>query len=194
MIRYAQHYCHTSSFAARNARILDVSLDSLVLDADGTRHRIPLEPPMESWRDARERMVKMDREATVALSKSDITIKEYRSPKGFQAVVFVAGLLTFALLSRRQNCYPGSFIHDNLLRYVPAFATFTAKVRPWVLYPMLAIHIAEAVTMARSRLDKHTVPMLSRLWFTWTISTLIEGVGSFWRYLLFVIVLYMSIC
>lgn len=137
---------------------------------------------MESWRDARERLVKMDHEATAALPKSDITVKEYRPPKGFHAVVFVACLLTFTLYSRPQNCYPGSFVYDNVLKYVPAFARFSAKVRPWVLYPMLAVHIAEAVTMARTRLDKHTVPVLSRLWLTWTMSTFIEGVGSFHRY------------
>ena len=142
------------------------------------------DPPLGTWRQARDRLVQMDREATSGLQRSEITIKEYRSPAGFGLVVFGACFFTYVLLCRRGNFEEGSWIREYLLDYVPPFRDFAAKVRPIVFYPMVGIHLLEAYTMAKTRLSKHTVPLFSGLWWKWTLSTFVEGVGAFMRFVL----------
>lgn len=152
-----------------------------MLGCNGKRYSIPLDPPMTDWKEARERMVRMDREAVTGLGRSDITVKEYRPPKGFHAVVFFASLATFLTLFTRRNLVPGSLLYEYLLRHVPSFATFLYKIQPLVFYPMLAIHLSEAFYMGTTRLSKHSIPRLSRLWWTWLVSNFIEGYGAFQR-------------
>lgn len=181
-MRYAEYYSHVSPWNSKDAQVLDISLGELVLGCNGKRYGICLDPPMTDWREARERMVRMDREAVAGLGRSDITVREYPAPKGFHAVVFLACLATFLILSTRRNLLPGSLLYQYLLRYVPSFATFLYKIQPLVLYPMLAIHSFEAFYMETARLNKHSVPRLSRLWWTWLVSTFIEGYGAFQRF------------
>jgi len=182
IVRYLEHLLNVSSFAARNARIEDMTLNSVTVRSNSKRYVIPLEPPMDSWRDARERLVRMDKDAIQALGRSDITVKEYRRPRGFHAVVFVACALTFAAFCRMSNFLPGSYLYEVVLKHFPGFASFCAKIQPILFYTMFAVHAGEAITMAKTRLRKHSVPVASRLWWTWVLSTLIEGVGAFQRF------------
>ncbi len=124
----------------------------------------------------------MDNAAASALSRSTIAVREYRRPKGFHAVVFTVCFLTFATFCRRQNILPGSYLYEGVLKYVPSFANFMATVQPFVFYGMLVIHVTEVYFMHKRRLQKHTVVPLSRVWWLWTLSTFIEGVGAFQRY------------
>ncbi|KAF2143282.1 uncharacterized protein K452DRAFT_286109 [Aplosporella prunicola CBS 121167] len=178
--RYLEHYCNVSSFAARNARLVGMSLGSMSIQAAGHRYNIPLEPPMQSWREARERVIKMDQDAVTALRRSDITVKTYTRPRGFHAVVFTVCSLTYVLVSRRANALPGSYIHDYILKYVPALASFTAKVQPIILVLMIVIHVFESSIMAR-KLGKHNVPFGGGLWWCWITSCFIEGFGALQR-------------
>ena len=136
---------------------------------------------MTTWSEVRPRVVAMEAEATAALKRSNITVKEYKKPKGFLAVVFVSCAVTFVMFSKRSNFQPGSILYDNLLKYTPGFAGWCYKIQPMLLYPMLALHIGEAVYMAQNRMEKHSVPRFSKLWWKWVSSTFIEGVGSFMR-------------
>ena len=137
---------------------------------------------MDSWRDARERLVRMDKDAIQALGRSDITVKQYRRPRGFHAVVFVTCAVTFAAFCRKSNFFPGSYLYEVLLKYFPRFASFCAKIQPILFYTMVALHAGEAITMANTRLRKHSVPVACRLWWAWVLSTFIEGVCAFQRY------------
>ncbi len=136
---------------------------------------------MKSWSEARERMVAMDQVALRGLGRSDITVKKYKRPKGFLAVVFVAAGCTIVCFSRRSNFLPGSRLYDSVLRHVPSFARFCYDIQPFLLYPVLAIHVSEAVWMETTRLEKHNVPRFSKLWWKWVLSTFVEGVGAFIR-------------
>lgn len=157
-----------------------MDLDSLHIRCGGALYTIPLDPPLSSLKEARERVVQMDKEAIAELGRSEVTVKEYRSPKGFHAVVFGLCLFTYVVFSRRANVLPGSLIYDYLLNYVPGSSYF-AGIQPAVLWLTVGIHLAEAVVMAR-RLGRHSVPLLSRLWWTWVGSCFIEGYGSFQRW------------
>lgn len=183
LIRYLEHFCNLSSYAARNAKLVDVTFDSLtILSSDGSPHSISIKPSMNSWSEVRPRVVAMDAEAVAALGRSNITVKKYKRPKGFMAVVFVATACTFVLFSKRSNFQPGSFVYDSVMRHVPGFAKFCYKIQPMVIYPMVVLHSGEAIYMERSRLEKHTVPKFSKLWWKWLLSTFVEGVGAFVRF------------
>ncbi|KAK5141105.1 hypothetical protein BJ546DRAFT_1028680 [Cryomyces antarcticus] len=182
VIRYAEHFCGLSSYSARNAKIGDISLDSLTVVANGKTHSIAFNPPMTSYREARERVVAMDKDAVTALGRSDITVTEYRLPRGFHAVVFGAALMTMLSFFRAGNFVPGSYLYDYLLVYVPSFASFCYKIQPYVFYPMISIHLAEAVHMARGRLRRHSVVPGTSLWWAWVTSNFIEGIGAMQRF------------
>jgi hypothetical protein len=149
----------------------------MIVEASGETHIIPLSPPMKSFREARERLVQMDSDTIAGLKRSKITIKEYRAPRGIHAAIFGACLFAYALLARPNNYLPGSLLHS----YLPAFAEFVDRVRDWVLWPMIALHLGESYVM-RGRLEKHSVALFSRVWWLWVISSFIEGAGSFQRY------------
>ena len=124
----------------------------------------------------------MDAEAVKGLGRSNVTVKRYKGPRGLMTATMVVCALTFLAFARPGNFVPGALLYDALLRYVPGFAKFCWRVQPLVIYPMLALHVVEAVHMERSRLKKHTVRMFSRTWWMWVISTFVEGVGAFVRF------------
>lgn len=183
LARFLEHFAHVSTYSARKARLTDITLDNLtIISSDGSSYVIPLDPPLNYWPEARERMVAMDQEALRGLERSNIAVKEYRRPRGFLAVVFVASATTFGCFSQRSNFLPGSFLYDYILQHVPSFARFCYNIQPYVLYPMLAIHLSEAVWMERTRLRKFNVPRFSKLWWQWLLSNFTEGVGAFKRF------------
>jgi len=157
--------------------MVDISLDRMKINAGGQVHSIPFQPPMQSLRDARERVVQMDKEACKALDRSDITVKEYVPPSNMAIVGFIAFSLGFSLLYQEQNVATGSIIQQ----YAPPLASFIRRGKAWVLVPILVIHLVEAIYLARAKLAKHTVPFMSGLWWKWIVSCTIEGVGSLMR-------------
>ncbi|KAI4139211.1 MAG: hypothetical protein LQ341_004308 [Variospora aurantia] len=182
LVRYLEHYCHLSSFSARNAKLNNATLDSLSISTgQGKVHLVPIRPPMAAWSEVRTRLAELDAQAVQGLGRSNITVKKYTRPTGFMALVCVSVLLTYTVFFKPSNLQPGSIIYDVVLRHVAGFARFCYTIQPFVLYPTLAIHIAESIQMHRSRLRKHNVPTCSRLWWLWIGSTFMEGVGAFIR-------------
>jgi len=47
---------------------------------------------------------------------------------------------------------------------------------------MLVVHISETVYLARTRLQKHQVKTGSPVWWSWVISSFIEGFGAIQRF------------
>lgn len=183
LIRYLQHYAHLSAFSARNAHLTDLTFSSLtILSSPRTPHLIPIDPPMTSWSDARPRVVAMDAEATSALGQSSITVKRYKRPRGFWAVVWVAAFVTFLAFSRRANFRPGSVLFDGSLYRVPGFAGFCWRIQRLVIWPMVVLHAGEALYMARGRLERHAVRMFGVVWWLWVGSTFVEGYGASVRF------------
>lgn len=185
LIRYLEFFCRLSSSSARDAHLTDMSFDGLDVTANGgSSYRIPIKPSMASWADARPRVVAMDAEAVAGLNRSNITVKRYARPKGSIVVVLVMLLLANVFL-QRSNFQPGSFLHDVILVHAPELAQFGFKVQPLVFYPLVlthVVHLVECTHMIRGRLQKHTVPRFSKLWWKWALTAFIEGFGSFIRF------------
>lgn len=181
--RLLQHYARVPASSASPATLKAMSLSSLTITSrHNTPHPIRLSPPLQSYSEARTRLIEMDNEARDALGLSDITVTMYRPPTGFYLVVFFAAGLTMLTFSRRSNFLPRSLLYDGLLHYVPRFAGFCHMIQPLLLPVVLAIHFAEAARMATSRLRRHGVRRDGRLWWVWVASTFVEGYGAFMRF------------
>ena len=187
LIRYVRYYKGLSSFSARNALLKNITLGTLEISCSAfpikeSSHTIAIDPPLNSWAEARARLVEMDGYACKGLGCSNITVKKYVRPKGFMAVVFGACLWTYLTFSRRSHFLPGSLYYNYFFSFVPGFAKFCYTIQPLLITLMVALHSAEVIHLAITRLEKHTVPIFSQLWWKWILSDSIEGLGALKRF------------
>ena len=183
LIRYLEHFCHLSSFSARNARLVDISFEQMEVEtAPRSTHHISIKPPMTTWSEARPRVVAMDHEAVAALGVSSITIKRYQKPYGPTLNFLVAIILVLTAFSTRANFKQGSIMYNYLLFGAPSFAHFCWSIQPFLVPFIFTLHALEMAFVMRTRLTRHTVPVGSILWLTWLASNLIEGYGAVIRF------------
>ncbi|KAJ5183334.1 hypothetical protein N7492_000950 [Penicillium capsulatum] len=179
---YLQAFCAISAREARHARLEDLELSHLIVSANGTRYSIPIDPPMKDFNEARGRLVALRKDSLQRLGRSDITITEYRAPRGPQKVIFGLCVFLYITCFRRSNLLPGSFVYENMgYKLVPDFAHFVYNIQPWLFPGVIVCHILEATGLAIWRLKPHGVPALSGLWWAWIGSCLLEGFGTWAR-------------
>jgi len=160
----------------------DIDLNQMKFSCGGQTNTITFDPPMKSLREARERLVQMDKDTLQILGRSDIAVNRYIPPyvKLGHLFNFTQCLLVYLLLPRGANFRPGSLLYDNVLSIVPAFARFVLQVR-WIVLPlMLAIHSTETFYMA-NKVKRHGLSSADAVWWGWIGSSFIEGLTSFWR-------------
>jgi hypothetical protein len=159
----------------------DITRSEIAITSNGTGYVVPLEPPLDSLLDARQRLIDMNTYCIQKLDTPNIVVKEYWWPIGGQALVPVLVVLSMALFSPRSNFLPGS-IFWPILKDFPNFAAFCYKVQPLFIGLVCSIHVVEAAVFAIWKLKPHGVPMFSPLWCVWMISTSLEGFGAFVRF------------
>jgi hypothetical protein len=137
---------------------------------------VPISPPLTTLSDARPRLIEMDTAALAALHRRPVRIATYIPPRNFHAVIFLTCLSTFLLLARGSSSAPDSVLAAGM----PVFAAFVARVRLWVLVPMVVVHAVEAGVMVR-RLGGLEVRVGGGVWWLWVGSAFVEGWGSFVR-------------
>lgn len=146
----------------------DIDLNGMKISYAGKKAFIPFDPPMKSMRDARERLVQMDKDANEALGRDPISITTfipcYVHPG--HLFNFSACFLTYLFLSRSANVQPGSLVYDHVLYRFPGFVNFVTAIRLWVFSIMTAIHVTESVIMAK-KLRKHGLTPLDGFWWKW---------------------------
>lgn len=175
---FLQAYCGITSTQAKNSQLEEISTSNLIITAQGTRYSVPIEPAMKDYSEARGRMVAMHKESLKRLGRSEITLTEYRAPRGIEAVIFVLCLLFYVTCFQRSNLQPGSDLYEYLgLQRVPWFPRIVCILHPYVV----AIHIVETIALAVTQLKPLNVPALSGLWWKWVASCFVEGYGSFKR-------------
>ncbi|KAJ5629114.1 hypothetical protein N7528_002771 [Penicillium herquei] len=179
---YLQAFNNISAREARKAQIEDLTLSNLIIQANGTRYHVPIDPAMKDFTEARGRLVALHKESLQRLGRSDVTLTEYRGPQGFQIVIFGLCLFTYVSCFQRSNLLPGSFVYENLgYKFVPDFAHFVYNIQPFLFPAVVVIHIFESVLLAVLKLKPHGVPVLSGLWCKWMASCFVEGFGCFQR-------------
>jgi len=182
--RYLEAYSSKSVFQTRNAQMTDISLNEMKFLCNGQHHTIVFDPPMKSLREARERVVQLDKNALQVLDRSDIVIDRYVPPtvKLGHLLNFSQCLLCYLLLPHQWIWQPGSPLYDTLLYRIPAFARLNALVGWWVVFIiMIPIHTFEAGIMGRRLTKKHGLTPLDWVWWAWTASCFVEGITSMWR-------------
>ncbi|KGO38815.1 protein of unknown function DUF2470 [Penicillium expansum] len=167
LILFLQAYCGITSTQAKNAHLEELSTSNLIITAHGTRYSVPIEPAMKNYSEARGRMVAMHKESLKRLGRSEITLTEYRAPRGIQAVIFVLCALFYVTCFQRSNLQPGSDLYEYLeLQRVPWFPRLVCILQPYVV----GIHIIETVALVVTQLKPLNVPVLSGLWWKWVAS------------------------
>ena len=158
----------------------DIDLNGLTLSCQGKTYRVPLEPSMSSYREARERVVELDKECRKALGHSDVTVRQYVPPNStLYRVEFFIIVATFVSYSQRWWFAEGGPV-EKLLG--SAFAHFSWTIQPWLIAGMIALHGGEAVYFALYKLRTHSVNPRSSTWWLWTLSTFIEGQFAYRRF------------
>lgn len=167
-----------SSLTAYTGRITDLSLSEVTIEySRGRTHTVALDPPMKSYREARERLVDMDKTCRDALGISDIAVRRYVAPYGWTLGLFIQVIVTLVVFSRRSN------LETGLAHMLPeGFRSFCWQVQPLVFWGILVIHTIEVAMFARSRLAKHGVNPRSILYWQWLSDAFISGFGAFHRY------------
>lgn len=134
---------------------------------------------MKSFKEARERVVEMDKECLRALDRSDITVKEYVPPSGIYVLDFAIIAATFVGFSQRWWFAKGGAVEHAL---GPSFTQFCWYIQPLVLWGMLGIHVTELVYFIRNHLRKHSVNVGTSLWWKWVGTVFIEGQFAYMRF------------
>lgn len=178
---YLQVYNAVPANDAKSAHLEDITFNDLLITAAGTRYTVPIDPPMQSFADARSRVVAMHKECLEKKGLSDIMITGYRAPRGGHAVAFALCASVYILFSRRANFLPGSLVYDSLMHKVPTLAAYCHDFQPLAFFGFLGIHLMESGLLALTRLRKHRVPFMSGVWFAWVISTVVEGMTAWQR-------------
>jgi hypothetical protein len=150
-----------------------VDLTGMTFIAGSKAHWIPFEPPLKSYRDARERVVAMDKDCLTALGRSDVTINEYVQPSGVYAAGLAICAATFLGFSQRWW-----FAADQVVASVlgQSFAHFAWTIQPWLLAGLFLIHGGELAWFIPARLQKHSVNVKTKEFWLWAISEFIGGV------------------
>jgi hypothetical protein len=182
--RYLEAYNKISMFQTGSAKMTDISLTEMRFTCNGQHHTIAFDPPMKSFREARERTVQLDKDALKLLGRSDLHIDKYIPPTVniFHLVNFSTCLLCYLFLPFPSIWQRGSILYDTLLHHVPRYADFVAQVGWWIVVCiMIPIHTTEAGLMARRLRTKHGLTPFDGMWWAWTTSCFVEGITSKWR-------------
>lgn len=180
VIRYLQHYSKVSAFNAYDGRLSDIDLNGMTLSCQGKSHRVPFEPPMTSYREARERVVELDKECRRSLGHSDVTVRSYLPPTGlYYSIGFAIIAATFIGYSQRWW-----FAEEGPVeQYIgSSFAAFSWRIQPYLLAGMLVIHSGEMIYFASRKLTTHSVSVRTSTFWLWVFSSFIEGQLAFKRF------------
>lgn len=162
----------------------DISLNEMKFSCNGQQHTIAFDPPMKSLREARERVVQLDKDAVQILGRSDVSVDKYVPPHVNLGHLwnFTQCVLAYILLPIPSNWQPGSIIYDLFLYRFPSFANLIASVGWYVVVLiMIPIHLTESAIIARRLRTKHGLTPLDGVWWAWTASCFVEGVTAKWR-------------
>lgn len=182
---YLRHFSGLSSSAAADSpRMTDIDERSMTIaTASGGTHVIPFSPPMASWADRRTRLVDMSMEARQALGLSGGA--RFKRPAGADLISFFGVLFYWTSWGavRAGLVKPGTAPWRLLeaVRFPGGPAMFTWLTET-IFVPVVAIHVAEAWWLDRTRLAPAGVKRLSVDWLLWMSSCFIEGVPSFLRF------------
>lgn len=180
--RYLQVSQRAWFHQVRDAKMTDISTTQMNFTYSGKPATIHFDPPMKSLREARDRLVQMDKDSLQSLGRSDIPLTTFLPPYQHPGHLFnfTTCIATYAAFASRANFTSGSLLYDSLLFRAPGFASFCWSIQPYLFWIMVGIHAFEGLLMMR-KLARHGVDPLQGIWWMWVGSCFVEGAPSFWR-------------
>ncbi|POS87145.1 hypothetical protein EPUL_000544 [Erysiphe pulchra] len=184
---FLQYFLQVPPQEAQYASIYDISLSTVsIKTVNSKNYTVPLDPPMKSWSETREKMKEMDRVARQSLGIQDINYVPYKFPTSpLHVSVFSACAITFLIfgLTYRGNFFvPGRYVYDKILPFFPGGADTFLIIVKLLAIPTLVIHTGEVLYLNKTRLQKNGIKRGSFLWWCWFLSCYTEGFGSFQRF------------
>lgn len=112
---YLQHYNKLPSSQITAPTLIDLSLDSLTLSAgpNGGTFYIPLDPPMASYGESRERLKNMAHEAMEGCGETPYKVTKFVWPTPVGWLVMASVVLgEVTTLGRNTHLVPGAWIRE----------------------------------------------------------------------------------
>ncbi|KAF8252476.1 hypothetical protein K440DRAFT_594945 [Wilcoxina mikolae CBS 423.85] len=187
---YAQYFARLPAPLASTATLSTLSLSKLTLtvtSAHGAQStvNIPLNPPMKSFSESRERLVAMTIEAMEGLGRSRYKVQRW-VPPGFVGSIVCAAVAFgyWSFWNGDVQFAKGGFVRETLFRgeMLGQVADLLRKWSYHLFWLVIAVHSLEVVLIHKTRLGKHGVETGSALWWKWALQTFAEGVGSVKRF------------
>jgi hypothetical protein len=184
---YLAHYAHVPLPGTKTAQMLDITPEHMIITSAYGRHVVPLEPPMKSLMEARERLVAMHNTCLTELGLSEVVLEHYVGPdRAWQWCLSALCVLIFVTFPFREQLRPesGSVIAWiwSLGGALPGLARLAYSLQPLVLGVMVILHGGEAVWFASSKLPRYWVETGTWVWWCWVLDCLLEGVGCLSRF------------
>jgi len=186
---FLEVYCQLSrKEASQSPQLEDLNFSELIIrtypyGASPTRYLVPIDPPISSAQDARQRCVDMQTHCLQKLGLSDVIVTEYKPPTGVGAFMFFVLLGVMIGFSRRDFFQPDSEVYNTLgLRHAPVIAELCYRYSPFIWTSIVGIHLIEVIYLAGWRLRPHRVPLFSLLAAQWLFSSFVEGVSALRRF------------
>jgi hypothetical protein len=182
LTHYLRHYSGLSTRQAKGASLRDITLQGMRIRASGADYVVHFKPALQSWNEARPRVVEMAAISRDGLGISDIYVTAYQAPRFADAIVMAAVSFYFVSFLSLPWVVPGSPVWNLLSAYFPGGpASFRWLVKA-IFFPVVGIHLVEPVVLDRTRLRKHGVDRWSGQWWMWMVSCFFEGFMVFRRF------------
>ncbi|TQV97039.1 hypothetical protein IF1G_04279 [Cordyceps javanica] len=111
-----------------------------------------------------------------------VQITEYVWPRATGEWLAAGGTLAlYAAGVASRWAVPGSGLWALLERYFPGGPEAFLWVARNVVFWLAAAHAAEVLLFDRLRLRRHGVPRWSAVWWKWSLSVFVEGIGAWGR-------------
>lgn len=181
---YLGHYCRTEldpSSPDTTIKMLSITLDRLILEYTCPTFNLPVKaevkinPPMESFTEARTKLVSMAKEAAASRGFATHQIDRFVGPFSPAQLVVAAVTLLYV---------PG--VRDVWLWFLPVSVLQSSVMAAFIAYPWtvftaaVSVHVMEAVFVLRPLLNKWRVPLGTRC--LWYASNLVEGYSTIMRF------------
>ncbi|PKS11788.1 hypothetical protein jhhlp_001081 [Lomentospora prolificans] len=183
LANYLRHFCKLPEWRVAQPVMKDISLDNLTIQStDGATHLIPFDPPMNSFSEARNRVVEMDKTARKALGLADVDITVYAAPRGVDVLVFGAVVFYYVCFFTLPWAVEGSPIWAFWDAVFPGGAGVYRWVVKTIFVPVLGIHLTEMAILHRTRMRPYGIVAGTGVWWKWMGSCFFEGYPSFRRF------------
>ncbi|KAK3941703.1 hypothetical protein QBC46DRAFT_381784 [Diplogelasinospora grovesii] len=198
-----QHFCMVPPSMAENPEMVDIDLTSITIKCESMMYFVPINPPMASWDDRRQRLIDMTLAARSALGITpaeeedrgndnhgdSVVVKDFVPPRPQDWAVFVSVAFYFVCFAVvRSGMAESGTPLGNVLNHwlhVCGISDGAAWYR-WlvntIFIPVMCIHISEVFWLDRTRLGRFGVRRGSWAWWRWMSSGFFEGVMVFKRF------------